>query len=397
MSSTASAGSKSEQSNFNSMDDGAFRLMVREWIENNYPDAIRNPPKRLHYRDNCIWYKRLSEKGWLAPNWPTEYGGMNLSPSKLLIMHEEQERYGCARLNDMGLTYIGPLLINHGTAEQRKFFLPKILSGEHIWCQGYSEPNAGSDLASLRTTAELVDGEWVINGQKIWTTLANDANWIFLLVRTDSTVKKQDGISFLLVPMTSAGVTVRPIINLDMHDEFCEVFFDNVKVPEQNIVGSLNKGWQMAKTLLNFERIYLGSPQASSYALSRLKLVAKKARLISSKTFQDQYIRLRMDLEDHTDLYESFLERLKAGEKLGPEVSMLKLNQCELYQRITEFMLEVAGEYSGFMDPIDAVDTLHPSGLFIQSRLLTIAGGSSEILRNIIAKNVLNMPSASSR
>lgn len=155
---------------------------------------------------------------------------------------------------------LGPLVIKYGTDAQKADFLPKILSGEHIWCQGYSEPNSGSDLASLRTSAVLDGDDYVVNGQKIWTTLAQDANWIFLLVRTDATAKKQEGISFLLVDMNTPGITVRPIINLEMHDEFCEVFFDNVRVPRANLVGQLNKGWDMAKALLSFERIYLGSP-----------------------------------------------------------------------------------------------------------------------------------------
>lgn len=375
---------------YNDMTDDEFRTMVRSWIEENYPSDLRHPVKRLHFRENRRWYEALSARGWLAPAWPREYGGMGLDPSKLLLMHEEQERYGCARLNDMGMTYIGPLLIQFGTEEQRRFFLPKILSGEHIWCQGYSEPNAGSDLASLRTSAVMNGEEWVVNGNKIWTTLANDANWIFLLVRTDPDARKQEGISFLLVPLNSKGVTVRPIVNLDMHDEFCEVFFDDVRVPRDMLVGQINKGWSMAKALLGFERIHLASPQASSYAMGRLRELERLVGGFEQPGARDRYVRLNMDLADHTDLYELHLERVRRGEPLGAEVSMLKLNQCE--QRITEFTLEMAGEFGCFLDPIEDSDRLNPSGLFIQSRLLTIAGGSSEIQRNIIAKNVLNLP-----
>ncbi len=378
---------------YNAMPDDSFRSMVRDWIEKNYPADIRNPPKRLHFRDNRPWYLKLSERGWLCPSWPREYGGMGLSPSKLLIMHEEQERFGCARLNDMGMNYLGPLLVRYGTEAQRRYFLPRILSGEHVWCQGYSEPNAGSDLAALRTSAELVGDEWMVNGQKIWTTLANDANWIFLLVRTDKTVKKQEGISFLLVPLDRLGVTVRPIINLDLHDEFCEVFFDNVRVPKENLVGGINQGWSMAKALLGFERIFLASPKESAYALNRLKSLAERTGAFARPEVRDRYVRFRMELADHTDLYETYLERLRAGETLGGEVSIGKVNQCELYQRITEYTLEVAAEESGRLQPMPGGDRLHPSGLFIQSRLLTIAGGSSEIQRNIIAKTLLGLPS----
>ncbi|MBV9756742.1 MAG: acyl-CoA dehydrogenase family protein, partial [Alphaproteobacteria bacterium] len=211
--------------------DDAFRAELRAWLEANYPPALRHPPHRLHLAEVRPWYDILSRQGWLAPGWPREWGGMGLSAAKQLIYIEEFERHGCARLPDHGIVMVGPLLIRYGTEEQKRRFLPKILSGEHIWCQGYSEPNAGSDLAGLATMAVRDGDDWVINGQKTWTTLALDANWIFLLARTDRQAKKQEGISFLLVPMDAPGVTVRPIINLELHDEFCETFFDNVRVP----------------------------------------------------------------------------------------------------------------------------------------------------------------------
>ena len=203
---------------------------------------------------------KLREKGWLCPGWPKEFGGLGLSPAKQIILTEEYERHGCARTNDHGIVMLGPLVIKYGTEAQKQRFLPKILTGEHIWCQGYSEPNAGSDLAALRTEAVLDGDHYVVNGQKIWTTLAMDANWIFLLVRTDKNAKKQEGICFLLVEMDTPGITVRPIINLEMDDEFCEIFFDNVRVPKENLVGQLNKGWDMAKALLGFERISSAPP-----------------------------------------------------------------------------------------------------------------------------------------
>ena len=243
---------------------------------------------------------------------------MGLSAAKQLIMIEERERHGCARLNDMGVNMLGPLVIRNGTDEQKQFFLPKILTGEHIWCQGYSEPNAGSDLAALRTEAVMDGEEWVVNGHKIWTSLAMDANWIFCLVRTDKAAKKQDGISFLLIPMDTPGITIRPIRNLDMHDEFCETFFDDVRVPKSNIVGQVNKGWTMAKNLLGFERIGIGSPRQSGNALSRLKLLAERMGVWDDATFQDRYGRLRMDLADHKVLYETFAEKVRRGEPLGP-------------------------------------------------------------------------------
>ncbi len=376
----------------NELPDDDFRQHVRQWIEANYPPEIRNPPKRLHYKDNKSWYHLLSRKGWLCPGWPKEFGGMGLSPGKQLIMLEEKERHGCTRLNDMGVTMLGPLLIRYGTGEQQDYYLPKILSGEYIWCQGYSEPNAGSDLASLRTEAVLDGNEWVVNGQKIWTSLAMDANWIFLLVRTDKQAKKQEGISFLLVPMDAPGITVRPIVNLDMHDEFCEVFFDNVRVPKGNLVGQINKGWTMAKNLLGFERIGSGSPRQSTYALGRLRQLADRMGVWEEDWFQDRYTILRLDLEDHKSLYSVFVARVDRGEALGPDVSMLKINQTELYQRITETMLEISAEFGGQFGPLDGNRELNPAGLFIQSRPSSIYAGSNEIQRNILAKNVLELP-----
>ena len=371
----------------------AFRATVRDWVQAAYPADIRNPPKRLHWRENKPWYMALSEKGWLAPGWPREYGGLGLSAAKQLLMMEEFERHGAARTNDHGIVMLGPLIIRYGTQAQKDFFLPKILAGEHVWCQGYSEPNAGSDLASLGTTAVLEGDHWVVNGQKTWTTLANDANWIFTLVRTDKSARKQEGISFLLIPMDAPGITVRPIINLDMHDEFCEVFFDNVRVAKDNLVGEVNQGWTMAKALLGFERVMIGSPKQSAYALARLRRLAQRMGVWEDPAFTDTYTQLRLDLADHFALYETYVDVLRRGELLGQDVSLLKLNQSELYQRITEAMLEIAGENAGLLEPMEGNRDLNPAGLFIQARPVTIYGGSNEVQRNILAKNVLGLPS----
>jgi alkylation response protein AidB-like acyl-CoA dehydrogenase len=381
-----------EPADLNALEDEAFRLHIRAWIEANYPAEIRNPPKRLHWEENKSWYFKLAEKGWLCPGWPREFGGLGLSPTKQIIFTEELERWGCARSNDHGIIMLGPLLIRYGSAEQQQHFLPKILSGEHIWCQGYSEPNSGSDLASLRTSALLEGDEYVVNGQKIWTTLAQDANWIFLLVRTDPAAKKQEGISFLLVDMNTPGITVRPIINLEMHDEFCEVFFDNVRVPRANLVGQLNKGWDMAKALLSFERIYLGSPRQSAYALTRLRQLAERMGVWEDAVFGQEYARHRADLADLKSLYGRYVEVLKRGQPLGADVSQLKIIQSELFQRITETMMAVAAENAGLMEPMEGNRNLNPAGLYIQARPTSIYGGTNEIQRNIIAKNVLELP-----
>jgi alkylation response protein AidB-like acyl-CoA dehydrogenase len=377
---------------FNACSDDEFRVLVRAFLHEYHPPELRNPVKRLHWGDVKPWYMALARHGWLAPNWPRQYGGMGLSAAKQLVYVEEFEQFGAARTPDHGMLLLGPLLIRYGTEAQRKFFLPKILSGEHIWCQGYSEPGAGSDLAGLRTQAVLDGEEWVVNGQKTWTTLAGDADWIFLLVRTDNSGKKQQGISFLLVPMNTPGVTVKPIINLDLQDEFSEVFFDDVRVAKENLVGAINQGWAMANALLGFERIFLGSPRQSAHAFARLGRVAAHAGCWTDANFCDRYARLAMDLDDHQALFEVFAGRLRNGETLGPEVSLLKVNQSELYQRISELMIEIAGEEAGYLHPIDGDRDLNPAGIFLAARAATIYGGTSQVQRNIIAKKVLRLP-----
>lgn len=376
----------------NAMPDEEFRALVRAWIRDNYPLALRNPAKRLRFAEAKPWYLKLSERGWLAPGWPVEYGGLGLSIVKQLILIEEQEAYGAARLNDMGVVMIGPLLIRFGTPKQRAFFLPKILSGEHVWCQGYSEPNAGSDLASLSTQAVRDGDSWVINGQKIWTTRGADANWMFGLFRTRKAEKKQDGISFILVPMDSPGLQVRPILDISGDNELCQTFFDNVRVPYSNLVGEVDKGWSVANALLGLERISLGLPKHSTYALSRLAALMKHTGADRDPVAVDRYVQLRMDLDDHIALYESFVRRLKQTGEIGPDVSILKVHQTELYQRITDAMLSVAGEDAGRLEPLPGEAELFPAGQFLQARPTTIFGGSSEIQRNILATRVLGLP-----
>ncbi len=381
-----------EAKHLNLLDDEAFRRVVRTWIIANYPEEKRFPAKRPRREENRFWYDMLSQKGWIAPGWPVEWGGMGLSGAKQIIVHEEMEHHGCMRLNDMGLIMVGPLLLRHGSEAQRKRFLPPILSGEHIWCQGYSEPDAGSDLASLRTAAVLEGDEWRINGQKTWMTLAQDANWIFLLARTDPSARKQDGISFLLVPVNTPGITVRPIRTLDLHEEFAEVFFDDVRVPADSLLGDVNKGWSMAKALLGFERIFIGSPRQSAMALDRLAALANRLGLNGEPVFSDLFIRLQMDLADLGSLYEVYVDRVRRNEPLGPDVSMLKIFASELYQRITEESLRLAGANGALIDPIDGDRQLNIASAFLQARPATIYSGSNEIQRGIVAKHVVALP-----
>ena len=377
---------------YNALSDDEFRALVRRFLAETHPPAIRFPTKRLHWEDVGPWYMILSAAGWLAANWPSQYGGMGLNPGKQLIYVEEFERFGAARTPDHGIMLLGPLLINYGSNEQRAQFLPKILSGEHIWCQGYSEPNAGSDLANLRTEAVLDGDEWVVNGQKIWTTLAGDADWIFCLVRTDKTGKKQEGISFLLIPLDTPGITIRPIINLELDDEFSEVFFDNVRVPKGNIVGEVNQGWTIAKNLLGFERIFLGGPRQASNALAKLRRLGQHYGLLEDPAFVDACTGFRMELEDHQAIFGRVADKLRRGDSLGAEVSFLKLNQTSLYQRITEFGLELMAEDGGWLLPLDGSNDLAMPTQFLNSRAATIYGGTTQVQKNVLAKAVLGLP-----
>jgi alkylation response protein AidB-like acyl-CoA dehydrogenase len=220
-----------QERDWNALTDEEFRSLIRSDFETNYPTELRYPPSRLWWKDMGPWYLRMAAKGWICPAWPVEYGGMGLSPAKLLIYYEEQERWGIARFQDHGISNVGPTLIKWGTDEQRRKYLPGILSCEHIWCQGYSEPNSGSDLASLRTKAERDGDHFVINGQKIWTTGAFDATHLYLLARTDPAAKKQAGISMFIFPMNTPGVSIRTIVDIAGHTEFCETLLENVRVP----------------------------------------------------------------------------------------------------------------------------------------------------------------------
>ncbi|MEM6495800.1 MAG: acyl-CoA dehydrogenase family protein, partial [Pseudomonadota bacterium] len=359
----------------------------------NYPDNLRFPPYRLRWTELRDWYLRMAQKGWIAPNWPAEFGGMGLEPRKALIFHEEVERAGIARFQDHGILMVGPVLIKWGTDEQRRRYLPKILSCEHIWCQGYSEPGSGSDLASLQTKAVREGDEFVINGQKIWTTLAHDADHIFVLARTDFEAKKQEGISFLLVDMDQPGITVRPIPDISGQAEFCEVFFDNVRTPVDNLIGELNKGWTVAKSLLGFERIHIGSPKLPEYAMEILEAVASARGVLDDPVFRDKYVRLQLDVEHLAYSYEHYAGIVARRETLGPDVSMLKVLATETFSKIADLVVETAGPLGGMkgdtrIGNID-VNVLAP---FYKARPAPIYGGSNEIQRNILAKQVLELP-----
>jgi alkylation response protein AidB-like acyl-CoA dehydrogenase len=378
---------------YNARSDEEFRREVRAFIASRYPEELRYVLRRVRWAEIKDWWCTLYEKGWIAPSWPRECGGMGLDAGKMVIYLEEMERHGVARAPDQGITQVGPIIMKYGTDAQRAFYLPRTLSGEIIWCQGYSEPNAGSDLASL-STAAVLDGEhYVVNGQKIWTTLAHDATHIYLLARTDRQAKKQEGISFFLVDLETPGITVRPIRNLAGHEEFCQVYFDDVRIPRDTLVGKLNQGWTVAKALLSHERLNIGSPRRPQYALNRLEMIARAKGLFSDPGFVDRYAALKLDIEDLGALYGRYVEQVKRGEPLGQDVSTLKIWAMETWQRLTELLIETGAEEGVLAGVHDVAgveaDFLSP---FYYARPATIYGGSSEIQRNILAKYVLKLP-----
>ena len=377
-----------------SLDDHAFRLHIRDWIEANYPAEWRFTPYRLDWRSTMGWHKAVYDKGWAAPGWPTEYGGMGLPSHRQVIFAEELSRAGVSRAPDSGIVMLGPLLIRFGTEDQKKEFLPKTLSGDILWCQGYSEPGSGSDLASLRTEAVRDGDDYVVNGQKIWTSFAHQADWIFMLVRTSKEGKPQEGISFLLADMKTPGIEVRPIVNLAGEHELNQVFFDNVRVPAKNRVGAENEGWTMAKALLGFERIMLGSPAIAQLPFMRLQALAREYGAFDDPAFVEKFTQLRLDIADLTATYRRFVDLLRRTGQVGAEASILKLWATETFQRITDMMLEVSGE-DGTVNQEMHLDDMRVNVpvTFAVARPATIYGGSSEVQRNVLSKAVLGLPS----
>lgn len=379
------------------MPEAEFRRMVRAFLHQRYPSNLRYLSHRARWSEMRNWYLTLSAQGWVAPAWPEKHGGMGLPADKMIAWIEELEQYGVARAPDQGIVMIGPLLIQHGTSEQQQRFLPRIISGDDVWCQGYSEPNAGSDLAGLRTEAVLrhdAQGEhFVVNGQKTWTTLAQDANHIFMLVRTDKDAKKQEGISFLLCNLGTPGITIRQIQTLAGEPEFCEVFFDNVRVPAENLVGKLHGGWTIAKALLGFERIFLGSPKQSQYALGQLARIAQSRHLFSEPVFAQRYTALQLDVTDLSAAYTGFANIVKAGKPLPASVSLLKVWASETYHRIGALLVEVSDEH-GAVAGDQSLDgqTFNALSPLIGATSAMIYGGTNEIQRNILARHVLNLP-----
>ena len=376
------------------MPEGEFRQRVRALFAAHYPAQRRFMPYRQTWAESKPWYMTLSRLGWIAPAWPREHGGMGLPADKLIAYIEESEAWGVARPPDQGLVMVGPILMRFGTDEQRRRFLPKILAGEHVWTQGYSEPNAGSDLAAVRTEAVIDGDRFVVNGQKTWTTWGSDGTHMFMLVRTDKTVKKQAGISFLLVDLRTPGITVRPIRNIAAEQEFCEVFFDDVRVPRENLVGELNQGWTVAKALLGFERLFTGSPKHSQHTLHQVEKLARQRGLFDDAAFVARFAELQLDTADLGAAYAAYAELAKRGQAIPPGISMLKVWSTETYERLALLLIESAQDYGAFRDHCrtDEID-LHVVAPLFNALGAKIFAGSNEIQRNILAKAVLELPS----
>jgi len=380
---------------WNAIDDDVFRRDVRDFVEKHYPSELRFLSRRPRWHEIRLWAMALVKKGWSAPHWPVLYGGMGLTSKKLLIYMDELDRYGVSRqfLGEHGTTQLGPILIRYGTEEQRKQWLPPMVSYETIWCQGYSEPNAGSDLASVATEALPEGNDFVINGRKIWTSAAMDATHMYLLARTNKLVKKQEGISFFLLDLKQRGVQIRGIKNIAGSTEFCEVTLDNVRTPAANLIGGVNQGWSVAKGLLGFERLNSGSPRRAAFAFNRLEALGHERKLFSDPVFAEKYIRFHLDMADLKAMYSYFAGCMGRGETLGADLSVLKILSSETNQRITEFALQTAGDlgFAAAFDgvPGDGVDALTP---FLVARNVTIGAGTTEVQRNIVATQVLHLP-----
>ena len=393
-----------------SAEEQAFREEVRAFLEEKLPEDIAAKVKsyrRLSKGDHQRWQRVLSERGWYATHWPEEYGGAGWTPVQKHIWDEESNRYGAPRTIPFGVNMVAPVIIRFGNQQQKQYYLPRILNGEDWWCQGYSEPGAGSDLASLSTRAVRNGDHYVVNGQKTWTTLGQHANRIFCLVRTDPDARKQEGISFLLIDMNSPGVTVRPIITLDGEHEVNEVFFEDVKVPVENLVGEENKGWTYAKYLLTYERTGLAGIGLARAALNHLKGLASRQHkngrpLIRDPGFRQCIARVEIDLQAAAMSNLRIIASVEGGGVPGAESSMLKVRGTEIRQQINDLARRALGPYAlpfveeelepGFDgDYLSDPDAAPVAAQYFNNRKLSIFGGSNEIQKNIVAKMILGL------
>ncbi|MBB5984763.1 acyl-CoA dehydrogenase family protein [Sphingobium lignivorans] len=374
-----------------------FAEEVRQFVRSHCPAEVRakvSEAAGITAAERQAWHRALHARGWAAPHWPLEHGGTGWSAIQCYIFAETLAEEGAPDLGSFGLKMLGPTLMHYGTQAQKSRYLPRILSGEDIWCQGFSEPGAGSDLASLKTRAELVDDHWVVNGQKMWTTMAHEANMMFALVRTDPAAPKpQMGISMLLIDLANTpGIDIRPIILLNGERTTNEVFFDNVKVPAANLVGEANKGWTYSRVVLGNERLSIARIGINRRQLARLKRIAGEQGLTASPTFRARIAEAEIELAAIEALAMGMLARVRAGFVPGIEANMLKIRGSELQQRLTRLLVEAAGR-SAARHGAEARDPDRPWAhrLFknhFDTRVVSIYGGSNEIQRNIIAKTL---------
>ncbi|MCB9930866.1 MAG: acyl-CoA dehydrogenase family protein [Alphaproteobacteria bacterium] len=388
--------------------DLAFRDEVRAFLATELPDDIRerwqNGSLIFPDRDDAVrWQKILHRKGWIAPNWPKEHGGPGWTVSQKFIFETEMAEAGAPPVIPLGLRMVGPVIMRYGTPEQKARFLPRILATDDYWCQGYSEPGSGSDLASLKTRAEKDGDDYVINGSKIWTTHAHFADWMFALVRTSTEGKPQQGITFLLIPMTTPGIEIRPLITLGGHHEVNQVFFTDVRVPQANRVGEENDGWTVAKYLLEFERggnFYTGRINVN---LARLRKLAERNGVADDPAFAKRLAELEVEAEAVSVSELRMLSSLTTGQNPGASASIIKLRGSEATQKATEMIMDAAGLYALPFEqletavggdnepPVAAPDEASSAGRYYGFRAATIFGGSSEVQRNILAKLSLGL------
>jgi alkylation response protein AidB-like acyl-CoA dehydrogenase len=384
-----------------SAEDLAFRDEVRDFFASEYKEVAGI--ESSDYKAAIInWQKKLHAKGWVAPGWPTEYGGTDWTVTQKFIYETERGLAGIPDVVPFGLKMVAPVIYTFGNEEQKARFLPRILSSEDWWCQGYSEPGAGSDLAALSTTADYAGDNYIVNGRKIWTTFAQYADWIFCLVRTSKGMRKQQGISFLLIDMKTPGITVKPIVSIDGKHSLNEVLFEDVLVPTENLIGEQDKGWTYAKALLAHERTGMAEVADSTRMLDALKQRASVEvnggkSMIDDPVFQMRLSDIEMELMalEYTEL--RVFASMAAGGMPGPESSLLKIKGTEITQAIQELQLQLAAYYGGALPgDVDAQQLGHDyafeaRGKYMYGRAATIYGGSNEVQRNVIAKAVLGL------
>ncbi|PWA10685.1 hypothetical protein DCC39_11000 [Pueribacillus theae] len=384
----------------------AYRARAREWLLENIPKGWGTPEFEMPRTEEEMgkfkreWDRKLYEGGYAGISWPKEYGGQGLTHVEEIIFDEEAGKLNApSGVNVLGKLLLGPTLLQFGSEEQKKRFLPPLLRGDEVWCQGFSEPNAGSDLAALQTRAELDGDEWVINGQKVWTSYAHHSDWCFVLARTDQEAPKHKGISFFLVPMDSPGVSVRPLVQLNENRDFNEVFFDNVRIPKENVVGGVNNGWKVAMGTLGFERgtLALGRQVRFQNEFNELVKLASEKRLADGTLAIDNpYYRQKM-VEVFNEIkilrfhgLKTISQLLNEG-KLGPESSLQKLFWTTMHVELGEVAMEVLGEEAPYWG-VESVGRGKMQDIYYTSRGATIYAGSTQIQKNIIAEMILGMP-----